>query len=71
MAATQRSYFLHWDTPVALNPDAFTLHKADLMNASAGWMYLVAKYPQVSVGVMYHVWLAGPGWLSLRSHAAN
>jgi hypothetical protein len=47
VCATERSYWLHWDTVVAVNPDAFTLHKMDLLNATAGWLYLLAKWPQV------------------------
>jgi hypothetical protein len=45
---TQRSFWLHWDTRVAVSPDTFSLHKMDLMNATAGWLHLVAKWPQVS-----------------------
>lgn len=48
VCATQRSYWVHWDTPVAIQPDTLTLHKMDLMNATAGWLYLSSKWPQVS-----------------------
>lgn len=47
VCATQRSYWLHSDTRVAVSPDTFSLHKMDLMNATAGWLHLVAKWPQV------------------------
>uniref|UniRef100_A0A383WCP6 Fibrocystin-L n=1 Tax=Tetradesmus obliquus TaxID=3088 RepID=A0A383WCP6_TETOB len=45
--ATRRSYWLHWDTPYQLSPETFSLHKPDLMNATHGWLYLTAKWPQV------------------------
>ena len=47
LTATQQSYWLHWDTLVPVTPDGFSLHKMDLMNATAGWLYLVSKWPQV------------------------
>jgi hypothetical protein len=46
LARTQKSYWLHWDTPVAISPDAFTLHDTDLMDVQ-GWLYATAKWPQV------------------------
>lgn len=51
VCATQRAYWLHWDTPVAINPDVYSLHDLDLLNATAGWVHMVTKWPQVGHGV--------------------
>jgi hypothetical protein len=53
--ATRRSYWLHWDTPYQLSPDTFSLHKPDLMNATHGWLYLTAKWPQVRLPALLHI----------------
>lgn len=66
--ATRRSYWLHWDTPYQLSPETFSLHKPDLMNATHGWLYLTAKWPQVCFGMSLpsadcFVWQVGIGML--------
>jgi hypothetical protein len=73
--ATRRSYWLHWDTPYQLSPETFSLHKPDLMNATHGWLYLTAKWPQVWVLVQAYVSLclaacwhfAMQGWFNQAS----
>ena len=45
--ATRRNYWLHWDTPMELNPSRVYLHKIDYLNSTHGWLALSLKWPQV------------------------
>jgi hypothetical protein len=56
-APAGRAYWLHWDTPVRVDPGGLTLHKMDLMGAASGWMQLQVKYvQQVSVKTRAPQW---------------
>jgi hypothetical protein len=48
--ATRRSYWMHWDTPMELNPSRVYLHKIDYLNSTHGWLALSLKWPQVCLG---------------------